>query len=224
MKYYLATLLSFYFFFFCSCHKETSSHFTITNIVIDGNSLAINDGYGRYMKTQFSQYRYVNIAIGGKTTIDLLNNGKADTALLNYGGNILILDEATNDIYYQCGGDIAFAHYKRYCYWYKQRHPNTKIILVSPTPRKSDNAKLEIDRQRILSLLRNDFKIQSNYTDVYYSNNDYADVLVDAGDNEILGKYSALDNKDLYADAVHHTDSGFVIRGKLVANGIYSIH
>jgi lysophospholipase L1-like esterase len=212
--------------FASSCDKYNPAiQYTLT---IDGNSIAAgalstNGGYGPYLHKLFPNDIYNDIGISGQQTIQMIQRQYADTVLLHTGLNLLIVEEGSNDINDGASGDSAYKDYKTYCTDRKAKFPNTKIILISPTPRWGRTG-FEADRQRLLSLLNNDFRIATGFANIYRSTNNYADVLVDVGNDKIIG-FSGAENDTIYynTDRVHPTDSGYIYRGKFIANGIRSI-
>lgn len=203
--------------FVSGCKKEddaevivnhSESRFYPDTVLIVGNSLAAGlgstfGGYERMFKD--SGYVTINKAIGGQTTLQMINAVSAINDQIS-DSCLLVVDEITNDLYYHSTADTAFQRIKRYCSEIKANHKNIKIILVTPTPRSNSGtpSNFESNRNDVIRMIKSD--------------NSFYDYLANAGEDHLIGYTGAETNLSFYYDLVHHTDSGYIVRGTLIYN------
>lgn len=200
---YLLLLLLF------SCQKQTLERYNNSErrIIVDGNSLAVGQGSsgGGYRTILRSHgYKVINRARVGQTTLDMIIDcSDVDTILQD--NDILIVDEASNDIYFGACADTAYAHLERYCN--ERRFKRIFIILVTPTPRSGHGtpAAFEQTRLQLIAMLR---------TAHFY------DGLADAGSNIMIGMSGEECNRYYYVDSCHHSNPGYQVRGAVIERAI----
>lgn len=164
-----------------------------------------------------------NCAIPGYTFVNMAANDPAiiDPYLTAARFGVLAVWAGTNDIgttvYLVNGGDpiTTFDNMKAYCRAAKARHPGLKIIIASLTPRNDAGMfpGFEARRQVYNGLLRADFSVASGFGARIYAPTsasvDYADILVDIGDDPLMGQAGDENNLTYYlADLIHFAAGG----------------
>ena len=136
---------------------------------------------------------------------------------------VLIVDEATNSIGSGADADSTYKGFVKYCQDRRIAHPNVKIIVLAPTPRASNltPSNFEIERQKLLQMLYQDFDIKTDcYTIRKSSQPMYADLLVDLASDSSIGYPGAENDTTYYWDKLHHTPAGYHIRGDRVMTAL----
>lgn len=119
------------------------------NIVIDGNSISTQDyatlGWPRSMQQQLTAQNYqttiTNYAVSGQSTRDMIRDGSAqlDPQLrIDRASNILIVFEATNDLYYYDLGTanrVALAKQNIRDYCRLRQLAGWFVVLITSSPR-----------------------------------------------------------------------------------------
>lgn len=178
----------------------------VGNSIVDGWPLDDSVSYPSFIRKDLG-YATINLGIGAISTTQMLANPlNVDTLNFDNKLSILVVDEATNDIYYGADGTATYNNYIRYCVEWKANNPELKIVLIVPTPRNNGPADFEVKRQALRTLLLN------NYSP--------ADILIDLASDSLIGFAGCETNTVYYLDGCHMTIEGNKYRAKLIETGI----
>ena len=186
-----------------------------TKIIFDGNSIPqgylLKKSYPEIIRDALS-CEIINLSVGGQTTLQMIENSKN---LLKIDGEILIVDEISNDLYFGATPEQAYHHIIDYC-----KLSSKKCVIILPTPRENTGTPrdFEIKRQKVANLFRKDFN-KTNDPE-FYVNSEYATVLIDLTVDSLIGCNSCDTSKIYFQDKCHPTEIGNKYRAEKIIKAI----
>jgi hypothetical protein len=190
------------------------------NIVCDGNSLTLGTGGTAYPVRLAAFYPTVindttinNVAIGGQTTQEMIDNASDVDALLDGGAtnNILIAWEITNHLLLNITTTTAQNAFQEYCEDRTAAGWN-KIIVITNTPRNLSNGTWTMTQVNDRLDTTNTW-LRANYTD-------FANALVDIQAAPEMVRSDSTEgnppNATYYSDTTHYTSSGYLVLARLI--------